>query len=595
VGCRSEESERRTRRRVHHPDSRSEKAIVAKHAAGSTDAITTQGFSGLGLDAALVATLSELGYEEPTPIQKKAIPALLTGRDVAGQAGTGTGKTAAFALPILQHITALDRDDRQSPSAMILVPTRELAMQVAEAVHRYGKSFNVSVLPVYGGSPMGLQLRALRRGVDVVVATPGRIVDHISRGSIDLSRVRTAVLDEADEMLDMGFAEDLEKILAALPADRQTALFSATVESRITAIARAHMRDPLRITIEREKPPAGGAAPRVREVAYVVTRQHKIEALGRILDVESPTSAIVFCRTRTEVDQLTETLGARGYSVDSLHGGLEQEQRDRVMKRFRDGAIELVVATDVAARGIDIGHLSHVVNFDIPTSSDAYVHRIGRAGRAGRSGVAITLLEPKEQRHLRSIEQALKRRIAVESVPTVHDVRAKRMERMSARIREELEAGGHEGYRVIVEALSTDYDITDVAAAAIKLASLSDGENESEEPTTENLNAAIIDERPSGKSKGKGRKEKGGRSKGRRSDVVRLFIPIGKKLGVRPADLVGAIANESRINAREIGSIDITDGFSLVEVPEDQAQHVIDALKGTKIRGVAVKARRERF
>lgn len=560
-----------------------------------------QGFAGLGLDAALVATLAELGYEEPTPIQRKAIPALISGRDLAGQAGTGTGKTAAFALPILQHITTIDASERQTPSALILVPTRELAMQVAEAVHRYGKSLNVSVLPVYGGSPMGMQLRALRRGVDVVVATPGRVLDHITRGSLDLSRVRTAVLDEADEMLDMGFADDLEAILAALPAERQTALFSATVESRISAMARAHMRDPMRITIEREKPSTTGAPPRVREVAYIVSRQHKVEALGRVLDIESPTAGIVFCRTRTEVDQLTDTLGARGYSVESLHGGLEQEQRDRVMRRFRDSVIELVVATDVAARGLDIEHLSHVVNYDVPTSSDAYVHRIGRAGRAGRSGVAITLLEPKEQRHLRNIEHALKRRIAIESVPTVHDVRAKRMEQTSARIREALESGEFEPYRVIAEALATDYDLTDVAAAAIKLAGATE---EAGEEATEDLNVTPATEvrglretkghrKEERKGKPKDKKAKGGRGRG--GDVVRLFMPIGKKAGVRPADIVGAIANESNIPARLIGSIEISDSYSLVEVPDDQADHIIDAMRGTKIRGTAVKVRREKY
>jgi ATP-dependent RNA helicase DeaD len=475
-------------------------------------------------------------------------------------------------------------------------------MQVAEAVHRYGKTLNVSVLPVYGGSPMQMQLRALRRGVDVVVATPGRILDHIARGSIDLTRVRTAVLDEADEMLDMGFADDLEAILAALPAERQTALFSATVESRISAIARAHMRDPMRITIEREKPSTSGAAPRVREVAYVISRQHKIEALGRVLDVESPTAGIVFCRTRTEVDQLTDTLGARGYSVESLHGGLEQDQRDRVMRRFRDGTIELVVATDVAARGLDIGHLSHVVNYDVPTSSDAYVHRIGRAGRAGRSGVAITLLEPKEQRHLRNIEQALKRRIAIESVPTAHDVRAKRMEQTSARIREELQSGAYEPYRVIVDALATDFDVTDIAAAAIKLAGAA--EEGQAGPSAMDLDAALVQEtgrggdeegKRKGKGKAKGEKRREAKGRGRRGEIVRIFLPVGRKSGVRPADIVGAIANESNIDARLIGTIEISDNYSLVEVPDDEAAQIISAMRSTKIRGVAVKARREKF
>ena len=564
-----------------------------------TEHASPQGFGALGLDAALVATLGELGYEEPTPIQREAIPALIAGRDLLGQAGTGTGKTAAFALPILQHLCGVGRDERRTPAALILVPTRELAMQVAEAVHRYGKSVSANVLPVYGGQPMQVQLRALRRGVDVVVATPGRIVDHITRGSIDLTRVRMAVLDEADEMLDMGFADDLEAILGALPAERQTALFSATVASRIAAIARAHLKDPVKITIEREVPKAGGAAPRVREVAYLVARQHKIEALGRLLDMESPTAAIVFCRTRTEVDQLTDVLGARGYSAEALHGGLDQEQRDRVMRRFRDATIELVVATDVAARGLDIEHVSHVVNFDVPASTDAYVHRIGRTGRAGRAGVAITLVEPKEQRHLRSVEHAVKRRIPIESVPTAHDIRARRMERTSAKIRAELERTEYEAFRVIVEALATDYDVVDIAAAAIRIASAADEDGEAS-AVADNLDAQPVREereepRPRDKKRSKHEGKGGKRARSRGGDVVRLFVPLGKKAGIRPADLVGAIAGETGLSAKAIGAIEISDNFSLVEVPDDNADEIIAALRGTMIRGNAVKARREKF
>ncbi|MEW5918384.1 MAG: DEAD/DEAH box helicase, partial [Gemmatimonadota bacterium] len=391
------------------------------------DRPTVPNFASLGLDERLTETLAALGYEEPTPIQEQAIPALLAGRDLLGQAATGTGKTAAFALPVLQQIAALSEPQRMTPSALILVPTRELAMQVAEAVHRYGRSLGTHVLPIYGGQAMQQQLRALRRGVDVVVATPGRVLDHVRRASIDLTAVRTVVLDEADEMLDMGFAEDLEAILAALPSERQSALFSATIAPRIADIARKHLRDPVRVTIEREAAATGKKA-HLREVAYVVPRQHKIEALGRVLDMENPTSALVFCRTRTEVDELTEVLGARGYVAEALHGGMSQEQRDRVMRRFREESTQLLIATDVAARGLDISHLSHVVNFDIPSSPDAYIHRTGRTGRAGREGVAITLLEPKESRLLRSIEAAGKRRISVESVPSVLDVRARRME-----------------------------------------------------------------------------------------------------------------------------------------------------------------------
>src|SRR5688572_32012609 len=433
------------------------------------DAREDGGFADLGLDEGLVRTLSELGYEEPTPIQWEAVPPLLAGRDLLGQAATGTGKTAAFALPILQRIAALRDTERKRPSAVVLVPTRELAMQVAEALHRYGKSFGANVLPIYGGQSLQQQQRALRRGVDVVVATPGRILDHIRRRSIDLGAVRTVVLDEADEMLDMGFADDLEAILTELPGERQTALFSATIPARIAAIARKHLRDPVRVAIARETVPTGKKPP-VREVAYVVARQQKTEALGRVLDMVSPASAIVFCRTRREVDELTEVLGGRGYGADALHGGLSQDQRDRVMRRFREGTTQLLVATDVAARGLDIGHLSHVVNFDVPWTAEAYVHRTGRTGRAGREGVAITILEPREQRLLRNIEQQAKRKITIEKLPTVLDVRARQRELTSAAVRGVLEAGEYVPYGVIVEALATEYDVADIAAAAMKLA-----------------------------------------------------------------------------------------------------------------------------
>src|SRR5205823_5055806 len=312
-------------------------------------------------------------------------------------------------------------------------------------------------------------LRALRRGVDVIVATPGRALDHIRRGSLTLGQVQVVVLDEADEMLDMGFADDLEEILDALPARRQTALFSATIPPRISEIAEKHLTNPVRVRIAREQL-VPGAVPRVRQVAYVVPRQYKLPALGRVLDMESPTSAIVFCRTRTEVDELSETLIGRGYRAEALHGGLSQEQRDRVMQRFRDGTTELLIATDVAARGLDIEHLSHVINYDVPSAADAYVHRIGRTGRAGREGVAITLAEPREHRLLRNIEQLTKQRIAVEPLPTMIDLRTRRLELTQAALRETLVRGDLACFRVVVEALAEEFDVVDVATAAVKLA-----------------------------------------------------------------------------------------------------------------------------
>jgi ATP-dependent RNA helicase DeaD len=541
-----------------------------------SDRSPAEGFAALGLSARLIDALASLGYEEPTAIQREAIPRLLAGDDVLGQAATGTGKTAAFALPLLQRLG--DPVPGMRPAqALILVPTRELAMQVAEAVHKYGRGSDVRVVPIYGGQSIGQQLRALERGVDVVVGTPGRVLDHLGRGSLNLASVQTLVLDEADEMLDMGFADELEAILKATPRDRQTALFSATMAKRILEIAKRHLRNPVHVTIPSEKLAAGETA-RVREIAYIVQRRNKPAALARVLDMEAPASAIVFCRTRIEVDELTETLGGRGYSADALHGGLSQEQRDRVLRRFRDGVSEILVATDVAARGLDIEGVSHVVNFDVPSSPDAYVHRIGRTGRAGRDGVAVTLAEARESRLLRNIEQFTKRKIAIESVPTAHDLRARRLELMRAALEETLSAGGLEPYRCVVESLASEHDALDVAAAAAKLA------DEARDGATTD-EADIPRDVPSTPDAGKRMLS---------ADMTRIYINLGRTAGIRPADLVGAIANEAKVESRAIGAIDIADGFSIVEVANTSVDDIIEALRGTKIRGKSVNARRDR-
>lgn len=445
-----------------------------ERAAGSS------GFAALGVHPAVAEALVALGYEEPTPVQRAAIPPLLEGRDVLALAATGTGKTAAFSLPLLTRI-ARERDGRRAPSGqgpavLILVPTRELAMQVAEAVHRYGKPIGLMALAVYGGASMELQVRALRRGVDVVIATPGRAVDHIKRGTLVFGALRSVVLDEADEMLDMGFAEELETILDATPDTKQTALFSATLPPRIGGIAQKHLREPVRVTVEREVVPEGESA-RVRQVAYVVSRAHKMPALARVLDIEQPTSAIVFCRTRTEVDELSETLMARGLRAEALHGGLSQDQRDRVMQKFRARKLDLLIATDVAARGLDVKHVSHVVNFDVPVDAETYVHRIGRTGRAGREGVAITFAEPREHRLLRNIERQTNQKIEIAQVPTVADLRTHRRELVKATLREAVLDGDLDSWRGLVESLAGELDVMDLAAAAVKLvAARSDGE-----------------------------------------------------------------------------------------------------------------------
>ena len=559
------------------------------------------GFAALGLEAKLLAALDALGYEEPTPIQREAIPPLLAGKDIVGQAATGTGKTAAFTLPLLQRITQMAR--RHHPSALILVPTRELAIQVAEAVTRYGKELRIAVLPIYGGQSIGPQLHTLKRGVDVVVATPGRALDHIRRNTLQLKHVQIVVLDEADEMLDMGFAEDLDAILEQTPGERQTALFSATMPPRIAAIAHRHLKDPAQVKIARETVRAG-AAPRVRQTAYIVSRPHKVAALGRVLDMASPTSALVFCRTRLEVDELTEMLKSRGYRAEAIHGGMTQVQRDRVMKAFRAGKTELLVATDVAARGLDIPHVSHVINFDVPSAPEAYVHRIGRTGRAGREGSAITIVEPREQRLLRNIEQLTKSKVEVANVPSVADLKVKRLESTRASVQDALAAGELDLFRVLVESLAEKHDPRDVAAAAIKLLYEAKGEErvEAEIPT---VSTRGEDFRESSRRQG-GERARGSRTSERpgspygrpgrsSSSMTKLHIAAGRAAGIRPGDLVGAIANEAGLDSRVLGAIEVADKFSLVEVPQEMAEGIIGALNRTRIKGnkVAVRVFRE--
>jgi ATP-dependent RNA helicase DeaD len=551
---------------------------------------TSGGFAALGLDPRVLAALLALGYEEPTPIQSAAVPPLLAGRDVLAQAATGTGKTAAFALPLL-HILTPKAPAKERTTALILVPTRELAMQVAEAVHRYGKEMGAISLPVYGGASMENQVRALERGVDVVVATPGRALDHIRRRTVHLQSVKYVVLDEADEMLDMGFAEDLEAILDATPKGRQTALFSATIPPRIASIAAKHLKNPLKITIDRETVASGQAA-RVRQVAYIVPRAHKMAALGRVLDIEHPASAIVFCRTRTEVDALTETLNARGFRAEALHGGLSQQHRDRVMKSFRANTTDLLIATDVAARGLDVRHVSHVVNYDVPAAAEGYVHRIGRTGRAGGEGVAITLAEPREHRLLRNIEHQTKQKIEIQSVPTVADLRARRMELTRAALRETILAGGLDAFRGVVASLAEEFDVMDVAAAAVKQSEGRDGGGEEQEIPTVTERPVRPERAPKSRKVAThpGAKRRGGPGWA----VARLFIGAGRNLSLRPGDLVGAIANEVGVDSSAVGAIQILERHTIVEVPDEIADEIIVALRGATLRGKRVQVRRDR-
>ena len=652
------------------------------------------GFTALPLDPRLLRTIAALGYEEPTPVQLAAIPPLLEGKDLLAEAPTGTGKTAAFALPMLQRLALRLDADREAgrpadgrgipregtrasrPTSLVLAPTRELAMQVAEAVHKYGRELGVRVVPVYGGQPITTQLHRLARGVDVVVATPGRCVDHLDRGTIRFDEVEMVVLDEADEMLDMGFADDLEKILSALPLNRQTALFSATIAGPIARMAEAHLRQPVRVRVQSEKEVEGEPA-RVRQVAYVVRRADKLAALGRILDLEDGAATLVFARTRGEVDDLAEALSGRGRDAAALHGGLSQEQRDKIMGRFREGALDVLVATDVAARGLDIEHITHVVNYDVPSSPDTYVHRIGRTGRAGREGVAITLVEPREHRLLRDIERTIKQPLQIAGLPTVSDMREHRLDMLQGSLREALVAGGNDRYRAVVEALSDEFDLVDIALAAISQA---DAGARGAEDTTELAPATLPSfdrparppvrgagtrprygeptggyaqrphpvrpPRPAGappppEFRGEGSPErppwvqparspgrpagagpasgpmpagprKGYRASGWRDvegravmrpphvgsgggGITRVFVGAGRAAGMRPGDLVGAITNEAGLRGGDIGAIQIADGFSLVEVPEGAADHVIRTLREATIRGQKVVVRRERY
>jgi ATP-dependent RNA helicase DeaD len=589
------------------------------------------GFEGLGLRKELLTTLVALGYEEPTPIQARAIPLLVAGHDLLGQAATGTGKTAAFALPVLQLVgdeVGESAGDRRAPLVLVLVPTRELAIQVSQAFHRYGRELQARVLPIYGGQPIHRQILQLQRGVDVVVATPGRALDHLERGTLSLDAVRLAVLDEADEMLDMGFAEDIEALLGRVPDGRQTVLFSATLPARIGRIAGEYLRDPVRIEIEREPAPAG-RSPRIRQTAYLVQRPYKTAALGRVLDVESPGAAIVFCRTREEVDEVTEALNGRGYRAEALHGGMSQEQRDRVMNRLRTQTTDLIVATDVAARGLDVDHLTHVVNYTVPSAAEPYVHRIGRVGRAGREGIAISLVEPREHRLLKSIERVTQQKIIVAQVPSVADLRARRLELTRACLHETLLTGDLEPFRAVVESLTDEFDLVEVALAAARLAhdaTANGGDGDDEEIPVITLRPQRRESRPAAVGAGRGvrlaRADRGLRpDRGPRSDragrggaerararvdrtaragrrpvagMTRLFVSLGRSSGVRPQDLVGAITGETELGGRDIGSIEVTDRFSLVEVPAGAADAVISALSQSRIKGNRATVRRER-
>ncbi|MBV8516415.1 MAG: DEAD/DEAH box helicase [Acidobacteria bacterium] len=526
-------------------------------------------FTALGLRDELVAALTHLGYEAPTPIQERTIPVLLEGRDLIGQAQTGTGKTAAFALPILQRIDLTSR----ATQALVLAPTRELAMQVAEAVHSYAQKLtDVHVLPVYGGAPIVPQLKRLDRGAQIVVGTPGRLIDHLDRGSLKLDAVKLIVLDEADEMLKMGFIDDIERILSGAPQPRQTALFSATMPAEVLRIAQRYLVDPARVEIEHR----ALTAPAIEQRFLNVSEGQKLEVLTQILELEPNDATLIFRRTKTGSAELAEKLEARGFAAVAMHGDMTQPLRESVIRRLRAGQVDIVVATDVAARGLDVEQITHVVNYDIPYDVEAYVHRIGRTGRAGRSGVATLFITPRERRMMREIERYTNTPIKPMKMPTRADIAAHRVAQFKDNIRKTIGEGDLDLYLSLVEQLVDEgqFDIAEIAAAAAKIAS--SGRKLAVEPEPPRATAAT----PSAEIAAEDDR------------TVTLQMSVGKREGIRPADVVGSIANEANIPGRDIGPIDIRDEITYVGIPERFVEQVIASVGKARFRGRAVNFKR---
>ena len=540
------------------------------------------GFADLGLEGNVLKILSDVGYESPSAIQAATIPHLLAGSDVVGLAQTGTGKTAAFALPILCR---LDRKQK-NPQALVLAPTRELALQVCEAFERYaGGNKGIHILPVYGGQGYGVQLSALRRGVHIVVGTPGRIMDHLEKGTLDLSELKYLVLDEADEMLKMGFAEDVETILAQTPKEKQVALFSATMPGPIRRLSSKYLRDPESIEVKQKTTTSTKLTQRYLIVSY----PQKVDALTRILEVENFEGMIVFTRTKNETETLAEKLRARGYAAAAINGDIVQKQRERTVQHLRDGKLDILVATDVAARGLDVDRISHVVNFDIPIDTESYVHRVGRTGRAGRTGDAISFVTPRERRMLSAIERATRQPLTQMHLPSVDDVNATRLARFDDSITAAL---GRESeiseYRDIIAHYVENNDVpeADVAAALALVAQgdtplLLDPAEEKKRRQEEFVSTNRSD-----------RGKQGNRDRGRRAPRegwTTYRIAVGKRHKVEPRQIVGAIANEGGLSREDFGAIKILPGFSLVDLPADLSSEKLSRLNKTRISGVLIE------
>jgi ATP-dependent RNA helicase DeaD len=557
---------------------------------------TESGFAALGLRESLLRTLTTLGYEVPTPIQERTIPVLLAGRDLIGQAQTGTGKTAAFALPILEKI---DPEKRET-QALVLTPTRELAMQVAEALHAYAHLMrDITVLPVYGGAPIVHQLKRLERGVQVVVGTPGRLIDHLDRKTLRLDAVRIVVLDEADEMLKMGFIDDVERILAEAPESRQIALFSATMPAEVLRIAQRHMRDAERVEIEHKSL----AAPAIEQRFLNVSEAQKLEVLTQILELEDHPAVLIFRRTKNGAAELTERLEGRGFAAVAMHGDMKQSEREHVIRRLKSGNIEIVVATDVAARGLDVEQISHVINYDIPNDVEAYVHRIGRTGRAGRSGSATLFVTPRERRMMRDIERFIGTQIKPMKMPTRADVAARRVSQLKDAIRKEVDQGDLDLYLSVVEELIEEgrHDVAEIAAAAARMAStarpIAESQREAAPPPDAGRRPFPADGpgdasaastrpwQPASRPSTQRNVRPGSHDRGGPDQKVRLAMSVGKRDGIRPADVVGSIANEADVPGRDIGPIDIRDDITFVTVPASAVERVIARVGGRRFRG----------
>jgi ATP-dependent RNA helicase DeaD len=559
-------------------------------------------FTTLGLPGFLLEALSAVGYESPSPIQAATIPPLLAGRDLVGQAQTGTGKTAAFALPILADLDLTQK----KPQALVLCPTRELAIQVAEAFQRYAVRMpGFHVLPIYGGQGYGPQLAALRRGVHVVVGTPGRVIDHLEKGTLDLSNLRTLVLDEGDEMLRMGFIDDVETVVKKTPEGRRVALFSATMPPAIRRIAQTYLRDPVEITIESKTTTATG----IRQRYWWVSGMHKLDALTRILEAEPFDAMLIFARTRQGTEELAEKLTARGFAATAIHGDVQQALRERAVQRLKDGQLDILVATDVAARGLDVDRISHVLNYDIPYDTESYVHRIGRTGRAGRSGDAILFVTPREKGMLRAIERATRQQITEMPLPSVETVNDQRVSKFLGRITDALGKPGLDVFRGLIERYQSENNVPAVEiAAALAL------ELQGEAPLL--LKDAPRENRPSPETRS-GRPDRKSDRPDRRPRALRdtdprpprsdkpprerkapevgmetYRIEVGHAHGVKPSNIVGAIANEADLESRYIGRIDIHDEHSIIDLPEGMPREVLTHLKGVWVAGQKLRISR---